>query len=133
MKKLATIAVLAAGALVLPAQAKPPHPSHPAHPTHPAHPESGGKSSSCAVRTVGFRAGGKLVSQTLTQTQGAATATKKDDRYSGNVVVDGTVGGTDVAREVVVVAAGAVVVVVREVVVVTAGAVVLVVLVQPSP
>ncbi len=88
MKKLVTIAVLATGALVLPAQAKPPHPSHPAHPAHPAHPEKSGKPSSCAVRTVGYRAGGTLVSQTLAQSQGAATATKKDDRYSGTLVVD---------------------------------------------
>ena len=79
MKKLATIAVLATGALVLPAQAKP---------HHPAHPRAGKTPSSCTAHKVGYRARGTLVSQTLTQTQGAATATKKDDRYSGNVVVD---------------------------------------------
>jgi hypothetical protein len=79
MKKLATIAVLATGALVLPAQAKPPHPTHPAHPAHP---------NKCAVHKVGYRAGGTLVSQSLTQTQGAATATKRDDRYSGSITVN---------------------------------------------
>jgi len=78
MKKLATIAVLATGVLVLPAQAKPPHPTHPAHP------------NSCAAHKVGYRAGGTVVSQSLTQTQGAATATKKDDRFSGDVVVNVT-------------------------------------------
>jgi hypothetical protein len=77
MKKLATIGVLATGVFVLPAQAKPPHPTHPAHP------------NSCAVHNVGYKAGGTLVSQNLGQSQGALTATKKDDRYSGNdVVVD---------------------------------------------
>ena len=75
MKKLATIAVLATGVFVLPAQAKPPHPTHPAHP------------NSCAVHNVGYRAGGTLVSQNLVQSQGATTATKKDDRYSNGVVV----------------------------------------------
>ena len=79
MKKLATIAALAAGALVLPAQAKPPHPTHPTHPAHP---------NKCAVHKVGYRAGGTLVSQSLTQTQGAATATKSDDRYSGSLTVN---------------------------------------------
>ena len=81
MKKLATIAVLATGALVLPAQAKPPHPTHPTHPAHP---------NKCAVHKVGYRAGGTLVSQSLTQTQGAATATKSDDRYSGSLTVNVT-------------------------------------------
>ena len=58
MKKLMVIALLATGALVLPAQAKPPHPKHPAKP------------SSCTPHAVGYRAGGALVSQSLTQTQG---------------------------------------------------------------
>ena len=79
MKKLATIAVLATGALVLPAQAKPPHPTHPKHPAHP---------NRCAVHKVGYHARGTLVSQSLTQTQGAATATKRDDRYSGSLTVN---------------------------------------------
>ena len=78
MKKLATIAVLATGVLVLPAQAKPPHPAHPAHP------------NTCAVHNVGYKAGGTLLSQNLIQSQGATTPTKSDDRYSNNVVVNVT-------------------------------------------
>ena len=76
MKKLATIAVLATGGLVLPAQAKPPHPAHPAHP------------NSCTSHSVGYRAGGTLMNQGLTQTGGLLTATKNDDRYTGDVRVD---------------------------------------------
>jgi hypothetical protein len=79
MKKLAMIAALATGVLVLPAQAKPPHPSHRTHPAHP---------NRCAVHKVGYHARGTLVSQSLTQTQGAATATKRDDRYSGSLTVN---------------------------------------------
>jgi hypothetical protein len=75
MKKLATLAVLATGLLVLPAQAKPPHPAHP---------------NKCAVHKVGYHARGTLVSQSLTQTQGAATATTGDDRYSGSITVNVT-------------------------------------------
>jgi hypothetical protein len=75
MKKLATLAVLATGLLVLPAQAKPPHPAHP---------------NKCAVHNVGFRAGGTLVGQILTQTQGGPTATTRDDRYSGSITVNVT-------------------------------------------
>jgi hypothetical protein len=78
MKKLATLAVLATGALVLPAQAMSHNRTHPRAKT-PA---------SCTPKKVGYHARGTLISQTLTQTQGAATATKSDDRYSGNVVVD---------------------------------------------
>ena len=73
MKKLATLAVLATGLLVLPAQARPPHPAHP---------------NKCAVHKVGYNARGTLVSQSLTQTQGAATATTRDDRYSGSITVN---------------------------------------------
>ena len=75
MKKLATIAVLATGVFVLPAQAKPTHPTHPAHP------------NSCAVHKVGYRAGGTLVTQTLTQAAGGGTATTGDDRYDGSITI----------------------------------------------
>ena len=81
MKKLTVFAVLAAGALALPAQAKTPHPTHPASKPHTT-------PSSCTPRAVGYRAGGTLVSQGLTQTQGAATATTSDDRYSDSLVVN---------------------------------------------
>jgi hypothetical protein len=79
MKKLATIAVLATGVLVLPAQAKPPH--------HPAHPNS---AKSCTPHKVGYRAGGTLFavpSPALSQTKGAGTATTSDDRYSGTITI----------------------------------------------
>jgi hypothetical protein len=45
---------------------------------------------SCAPKSVGYNAKGVLVSQTLTQTAGADTAEKGDDRYSGDVVVNVT-------------------------------------------
>jgi hypothetical protein len=77
MKKLIAIAVLAGGALVVPAQAKPPHPSHPSHASHP---------SRCAPHAIGWNARGTLIGDSLTQTQGAATA--GDDRYSGTLSVD---------------------------------------------
>lgn len=83
MKKLATIAVLATGVFVLPAQAKPTHPTHPAHP------------NSCAVHKVGYRAGGTLApvnpnlnpNPSLTQTAGVGTATTGDDRYDGSIAI----------------------------------------------
>jgi uncharacterized protein (DUF2147 family) len=74
MKAAATATALAAIAAV-PAQAHKPaeHPS---------------QSHKCTPHKAGFNATGKLESATLTQTQGADTATRKDDRYSGTVTVD---------------------------------------------
>jgi hypothetical protein len=41
----------------------------------------------CSHAQVGFDASGTLVSQTLTQSAGAATPTRSDDRYSGTITV----------------------------------------------
>jgi hypothetical protein len=46
-----------------------------------------GKAKNCTPHSVGYQAKGTLVSHTLTQSQGAGTATKSDDRYSGQLVV----------------------------------------------
>jgi hypothetical protein len=45
------------------------------------------KSHKCKPHAVGFNAYGTLESQTLTQTKGADTARRGDDRYSGTVTV----------------------------------------------
>jgi|1186.fasta_scaffold475256_2 hypothetical protein len=83
MRKI-VVAVLALVAVAaVPAQAKPGKP-HPAHPAHPA------ASKKCKVHNVGYKAHGTLVSESLTQTQGAGTETRRDDRYSGDVTVDVT-------------------------------------------
>ncbi len=42
----------------------------------------------CVPKSVGFKASGVLVSHTVTQTAGADTAKRSDDRYSGEVTVD---------------------------------------------
>jgi hypothetical protein len=76
MRKL-PMAILAAAALTAaPAQA------------HSPKPKPQAKSHQCEPKSIGFNASGKLVSQALTQTAGADTATRKDDRYSGTVTVD---------------------------------------------
>lgn len=72
---LATLAVAACAAA--PAQAGPPKPHHP-HPSPKPH---------CEPHAIGFNASGTLVSQTLTQTAGAATPARGDDRYSGTITV----------------------------------------------
>src|SRR3954453_23362654 len=83
MRKI-VVAVLALVAVAaVPAQAKPGKP-HPAHPAHPA------ASKKCKVHNVGYKAHGTLVSESLTQTQGAGTETRRDDRNSGDVTVDVT-------------------------------------------
>jgi hypothetical protein len=73
--KAAATATAIAALAVAPAQAHKPaeHPSH---------------SHKCTPHKVGFTAAGKLESAALTQTAGADTATRKDDRYSGSVTVD---------------------------------------------
>jgi hypothetical protein len=84
LRKL-SIAVLAVGVAVVPAQAKPPakHPK-PAPKTHVAHP----KRDKCAPHAHHFKASGLLVSESLTQTAGTGTPKRGDDRYSGTVTVD---------------------------------------------
>jgi hypothetical protein len=74
MKRLTIVAAIAALGAV-PAQAKDHHPRS-------AH------TPDCTPHAVGYHAAGTLVSQSLTQTAGAGTATRRDDRYSGDVTVD---------------------------------------------
>jgi hypothetical protein len=80
MHKVVLAIMLFAAVLALPAQAKPtkPHPSHPAN------------SHKCTPHAVGFKASGTLVDASLTQTAGAATPERGDDRYSGSVKVNVT-------------------------------------------
>jgi hypothetical protein len=80
---------LVAGAALTAAPALATKPQHPDHPVKPAKPNHG-TSNTCKAHNVGYNAKGTLVSQALTQTAGADTATKKDDRYSGDVVVNVT-------------------------------------------
>jgi ribosomal protein L31 len=74
IKAAATATAIAALAAV-PAQAHKPaeHPS---------------QSHKCTPHKVGFTAAGTLESAALTQTAGADTTTRKDDRYSGTLTVD---------------------------------------------
>ena len=69
------LAVLALATTAAGAQAHPPKPHHDA-------------AKHCRPQAVGFHAAGTLVSQALTQTAGADTSTKRDDRYSGTVTVE---------------------------------------------
>ena len=75
--KAAATATAIAALAVVPAQAHKPaeHPSH----SH---------SHKCTPHKIGFNAAGTLESAALTQTAGADTAARKDDRYSGSVTVD---------------------------------------------
>jgi hypothetical protein len=82
MRKLTICAVALAAVLAVPAQGKPPKP-HPSKP-HPA------KSHKCAPHKVAYKASGTLVSESLTQTAGANTPKRSDDRYSGTLTVDVT-------------------------------------------
>jgi hypothetical protein len=75
MKRILMLAAVALATTAAGAQAHPPKPHHQA-------------ADHCKPRAVGFHASGKLVSQALTQTAGADTSTKRDDRYSGTVTVD---------------------------------------------
>jgi hypothetical protein len=76
MRKFAIAVVGIAAAVAVPAQAKP------AHPTHPS------TSHKCTPHAVAYKASGTLASESLTQTQGASTPKRSDDRYSGTVTVD---------------------------------------------
>jgi hypothetical protein len=75
MKRILMLAAVALATTAAGAQAHPPKPHHQA-------------ADHCKPRAIGFHASGKLVSQALTQTAGADTSTKRDDRYSGTVTVD---------------------------------------------
>ena len=77
MHKLMICAVALAAVVVVPAQAKPTQP-------HPA------KSHKCTPHKVAYKASGTLVSESLTQTAGADTPKRGDDRYSGSLTVDVT-------------------------------------------
>ena len=65
MRKIITLAVAGAALAVVPALAAKPA-DKPAHPPKPA---------KCKVHSVGYNAKGTLVSQSLTQSKGADTAT----------------------------------------------------------
>jgi hypothetical protein len=75
MRRIAIASLALAAAVAMPAQA---HPSKP----HPP------KSHKCTPHAVGYKAAGTLESQSLTQTEGAGTPGRRDDRYSGTVTVD---------------------------------------------
>jgi hypothetical protein len=78
MRKLMICAIVAlAAALAVPAQGKPNKP-------HPA------KSHKCTPHKVAYKASGPFVSESLTQTAGASTPKRGDDRYSGDLTVDVT-------------------------------------------
>jgi hypothetical protein len=93
MRKILITAVAGAALAVAPALAAKPA-SKPEHPTqsHKGKTHSKAKAKGrCKVHTVGYNAKGTLVSQTLTQTKGADTATdSSDDRWSGDIVVNVT-------------------------------------------
>lgn len=70
MRWIAIGALVIAAAVTVPAQGKP------------------GKSHKCTPHAVGYQASGTLESQSLTQTKGADTTRRSDDRYSGGLTVD---------------------------------------------
>ena len=72
---IAATATALAAIAVVPAQAHKPS----QHPT---------QSHKCTPHNVAFTASGKLESAALTQSAGADTTSRKDDRYSGTVTVD---------------------------------------------
>jgi hypothetical protein len=76
MRRVAACGIALAVTLAVPANAKPPHPPKTA------------KAKDCTPHNVGYNAKGTLVSQALTQTAGADTAKRGDDRYSGTLTVD---------------------------------------------
>jgi hypothetical protein len=91
MRKILITAAAGAALAITPALASKPA-SKPQHPSQSqkgkAHTKAKGR---CKVHTVGYLAKGSFVSQSLTQTAGADTATDtSDDRWSGDVVVNVT-------------------------------------------
>ena len=82
MRKIAIAATALAAAVAVPAQA------HHANSDKPDKPDHTSKSHKCKPHSVAYRAKGTLESQSLTQTQGAGTTTRRDDRYSGDLTVN---------------------------------------------
>jgi hypothetical protein len=76
MRKIALCTAAVFAVSVVPAMAKPDKPKP--------------KPSKCQPHAVGYNAKGSLVSQSLTQTAGAGTATRHDDRYGGTLTVNVT-------------------------------------------
>ena len=77
MRRIAVLTVVGVVGLAGVAQAtKPPHPQHPAHPGHPAKPSP----KSCAPRSEGYNASGRLVAASLAPAAG-------HHRYSGTIEV----------------------------------------------
>jgi hypothetical protein len=76
MRKIAVAATALAAVVAMPAQANTDKPDHPS------------KSHKCKPHAVGYKASGTLESESLTQTQGAGTTTRRDDRYSGDLTVN---------------------------------------------
>jgi hypothetical protein len=70
MRKIAIAGLALIAVIAMPAQAKP------------------GKSHKCQPHAVAYKASGTLESQALTQTKGADTAKRSDDRYSGSLSVN---------------------------------------------
>lgn len=79
MRKIAVAATALAAVVAMPAQANSDKPDKPDHPS---------KSHKCKPHAVGYKASGTLESESLTQTQGAGTTTRRDDRYSGDLTVN---------------------------------------------
>ena len=77
MRKIMITAAAGAALAITPALAAKPA-SKPEHPQKPA---------KCKTHKVGYNAKGTLVSQTLALTKGDGTATKSDDRWTGNITV----------------------------------------------
>jgi hypothetical protein len=73
MRKIAIAALSLAAVVAVPAQAKTETPS---------------KSHKCTPHAVSYKASGTLESQSLMQTKGADTTSRRDDRYSGTLTVD---------------------------------------------
>jgi|SRR3954447_5432860 hypothetical protein len=81
MRRIAIASLALAAAVAAPAQA------HNAPPQAQNGKSHDTKSQKCKPHAVGFNAYGTLESQTLTQTKGADTPRRSDDRYSGTVTV----------------------------------------------
>ena len=90
MTKAPIFAGLAALALAVPAQAH----EHPGKPPR----SKVAKPGKCEPRGVGYNARGTFVSSSLTQSAGAATPERRDDRYTGSVTVNVTKANHKVAH-----------------------------------
>jgi hypothetical protein len=73
MRRIGIAAVALAAVVAMPAQARPGNSPH-----------------KCQPHAVAYKAAGTLESQALTQTQGADTPKRRDDRYSGTLTVNVT-------------------------------------------